>query len=63
LVQAQEASPKDATQTPLPTPEAAHRQAPEPVTGQTIALTVPKSTPIHVALGKEIRVKKVGQPI
>jgi hypothetical protein len=30
---------------------------------QTVALTVPKGTPLQVALDQEIRVQKVGQPI
>lgn len=30
---------------------------------QTIALTVPKGTPMQVALDQEVRVRKVGQPI
>jgi type IV secretory pathway VirB10-like protein len=35
----------------------------EPSLPQTIALTVPKYTPLQIALDKEVRVKKVGQPI
>lgn len=62
-MQAQETSSKDAARNPLPRPEVAHRPALEPVTGQTIALTVPKGTPIQVALEKEIRVENVGQPV
>jgi len=34
-----------------------------PAAPQTVALTVPKGTPLQVALDQEIRVKKVGQPI
>lgn len=30
---------------------------------QTISLTVPKGTTLHVALDKEVRVKRVGQPV
>src|ERR1700727_2996963 len=30
---------------------------------QTIALTVPKGTPLQIVLDQEVRVKKVGQPI
>jgi hypothetical protein len=39
--------------------------ATSPSTGapQTIALTVPKDTPLQVALDREVRVKKAGQPI
>ncbi|MGA9882625.1 MAG: hypothetical protein WBQ34_02780 [Candidatus Acidiferrales bacterium] len=35
----------------------------QPAPAQTIALTVPQSTPIQVVLEKDIRVRKVGQPI
>jgi hypothetical protein len=34
-----------------------------PPAPQTVALTVPKGTPLQVALDQEIRVQKVGQPI
>src|ERR1700746_1461793 len=30
---------------------------------QSVALSIPKGTPLQVALDQEIRVKKVGQPI
>src|SRR5258708_37625224 len=30
---------------------------------QTIALTVTRNTPLQVALDKEVRVRKVGQPV
>src|SRR5579863_2236009 len=33
------------------------------VPSQSVALSVPKGTPLQVALDQEIRVKKVGQPI
>ncbi|MGH9715255.1 MAG: hypothetical protein ACRD4R_00770 [Candidatus Acidiferrales bacterium] len=35
----------------------------QPAPAQTIALTVPRGTPIQVVLDKDIRVRKVGQPI
>lgn len=35
----------------------------QPAAPQTIALTVPKGTPIQVALDEEVRVRKVGQAI
>jgi hypothetical protein len=56
---------------PMPhlTPGAARKPEPEtngPVpkpVPQTIELTVPKGTPLQVALDEEVRVQKVGQPI
>jgi len=44
-------------------PELAHRPAEEPSMALTVALTVPKGTPIQVALDKEVRVQKVGQAV
>src|SRR5258708_1485570 len=35
----------------------------EPSSPQTIALTVPKDTPLEIALDKDVRVKQVGQEI
>lgn len=63
-------------QSPMTPPEAAssgasqiqlgHRSAafavPEPEP-PTIALTVPKGTPLEVALDKEVRIKRVGEPV
>jgi hypothetical protein len=46
-----------------PSPELARRQADKPLVGETVLLTVPKGTPVQVALDKEVRLKKVGQPI
>lgn len=37
--------------------------SPQPAVPQSIALTVPKGTPIQVALDQEVRVRKVGQII
>jgi hypothetical protein len=42
-----------------PTP-AGEAKAPEP---QSVALTVPKGTPLQIALDGEVRVQKVGQTI
>jgi hypothetical protein len=44
-------------------PELAHRPAEEPSIAPTVALTVPKGTPIQVALDKEVRIQKVGQAV
>ena len=44
-------------------PALTHRPAEQPLTSPTVALTVPKGTPIQVALDKEVRIKKVGQPV
>ncbi|HWX95058.1 MAG TPA: hypothetical protein VNY29_20770 [Terriglobales bacterium] len=49
-------SPGSARKTPAETPTT-------PIAPQTVALTVPKGTPLQVALDQEIRVKNVGQPI
>jgi len=48
-----------------PEPTLAHRPAAPPETNSdpTIPLTVPKNTPIHVALDREVRVRKTGQVI
>lgn len=40
-----------------------HSQPKAPATPQTIALTVPRGTPIQVVLDKDVRIRKVGQPI
>jgi len=44
-------------------PELEHRPAEQPATAPTVALTVPKGTPIQVALDKEVRIEKTGQAI
>lgn len=44
-------------------PALTHRPAGQPEMGPTVALTVPKGTPIHVALDKEVRIQKTGQPV
>jgi len=44
-------------------PSLTHRPAELPPVSPTVALIVPKGTPIQVALDKEIRVQKVGQPV
>jgi hypothetical protein len=44
-------------------PALTHRPAEQPSTSPTVALTVPKGTPIQVALDKEVRIQKVGQPV
>ncbi len=68
--QPQTSAPQAPSQSPTITlhnrpPAAASSAAPkQPKTPpQTIALTVPKGTPIQVVLDKEIRIRKVGQPI
>jgi type IV secretory pathway VirB10-like protein len=38
-------------------------EAPQSVEARTIALTVPKDTPLQIALDKEVRIKKAGQLI
>jgi hypothetical protein len=44
-------------------PALTHRPAEQALTTPTVALTVPKGTPIQVALDKEVRIHKVGQPV
>ncbi len=46
-----------------PSPELARRPADKPAVSETLPLTVPKGTPVQVALDKEVRIAKVGQPI
>jgi hypothetical protein len=61
----------EAQEAPIPhlTPGSARKPAPElsvPATSappQSVALFVPKGTPLQVALDQEVRVKRVGQPI
>ena len=61
----------EAQEAPIPqlTPGSARKPAPElsvPATSappQSVALSVPKGTPLQVALDQEVRVKRVGQPI
>ena len=43
--------------------EAQHRPSGQPAVNPTVALTVPKGTPIQVALDKEVHVEKVGQVV
>lgn len=68
--QAQDATPVAASAVPAATaslePSLAHRPAEAPavtVAPQTVTLSVPKGTPLHVALDQEVRVAKQGQPI
>ncbi len=44
-------------------PALTHRPAEQALTSPTVALTVPKGTPIQVALDKEVRIEKVGQTV
>ncbi|HEX8813621.1 MAG TPA: hypothetical protein VF742_16665 [Terracidiphilus sp.] len=61
----------EAQETPSPqlTPDSAPKPASAPSVQntstplQSVALSIPKGTPLQVALDQEIRVKKVGQPI
>ncbi len=61
----------EAQEVPIPqlSPGSARKPAPvandpaKPAPPQTVALTVPKGTPLQVALDQEIRVQKVGQPV
>src|SRR5260370_23432437 len=46
-----------------PAPPCAPESSGDSVPPQAIALAVAKSTPLQVALDKEVRVKKVGQPV
>lgn len=61
----------EAQEAPIPqlSPGSARKPAPvpnetaKPAPPQTVALSVPKGTPLQVALDQEIRVQKVGQPV
>src|SRR5450759_2425320 len=44
-------------------PASASSNPAQPAPPQTVALTVAKGAPLQVALDREIRVKKVGQPV
>jgi len=55
-------SPADAAGSPS-SPALARRPAAAPALGETVALTVPKGTPVQVVLDKEIRLHRVGQPL
>ncbi len=44
-------------------PTLTHRPADQPSTSPTVALTVPRGTPIQVALDKEVRIERAGQPV
>jgi hypothetical protein len=61
---AQESAPAPAP-SPDSRPALTHRPATteKPPTPETVPLTVPKGTPLQVALDKEVRVEKVGQEI
>ncbi len=48
---------------PNQSPELARRTPDKPPVSQTVALAVPKGTPVQVALDKEVRIQKVGQHI
>jgi hypothetical protein len=67
--QPQSSAPESSTQSPTitlthrPPAVAAPAKPQTPAAPPTIALTVPKGTPIQVVLDKEIRIRKVGQPI
>jgi hypothetical protein len=60
-----------AQETPIPRlspgsarkPAPAFRLPPAPSSPQSVKLSVPKGTPLQVALDQEIRVKRVGQPV
>lgn len=54
-------SPADSPSASAPASPATVPQAPEPP--QTIALSVISGTPLQIALDREVRVRKVGQPI
>jgi hypothetical protein len=59
---AQEEAPRPQLLPGTSRPPAARRDN-TPAPPQTVALTVPRGTPLQVALDQEIRVRKVGQPI
>ena len=44
-------------------PSLAHRPAEKAALPESVALTVPKGTPVQVALDKEVRIRKAGQPL
>src|SRR5579863_3481212 len=62
-IQAQDVAPPVPEHAPETRPDLARRPVDRPAINETIALTVPKGTPVQVALDKEVRPRKVGQPI
>jgi hypothetical protein len=64
LARAQDSAPPPAA-TSDSDPVLAHRTdtQPKPSTPQIVLLTVPKGTPLQVVLDKEVRIRKLGQPI
>jgi hypothetical protein len=62
-IQAQDVAPPVPQRAPETSPDLARRPVDKPAINETIALTVPKGTPVQVALDKEVRLRKVGQPI
>ncbi|HXQ24827.1 MAG TPA: hypothetical protein VN822_00325 [Candidatus Acidoferrales bacterium] len=63
LVHAQDAPAVPAASASTSDPALARRPAEKPAVNETISLTVPKGTPLQVALDEEVRVGKVGQPV
>jgi hypothetical protein len=61
--QAQDAAPPVSQSPPESVPDLARRPPDKPAAIETIDLAVPKGTPVQVALDKEVRLQKVGQPI
>jgi hypothetical protein len=62
-IRAQDTTANPSEPPPESAPDLAHRPADKPAISETIALAVPKGTPVQVALDKEVRLQKVGQPI
>ncbi|MFY9690996.1 MAG: hypothetical protein WAJ86_13745 [Candidatus Acidiferrales bacterium] len=60
---AQEAGARVATPPQESEPALTHRLTDQPPTSPAVELTVPKGTPIQVALDKELRIEKLGQPV
>ena len=63
LAHAQSSSPQTQNFQSGTEPLLSHRPAEKPAISETVALIVPKGTPVQVALDKEVRIKNVGQPL
>jgi hypothetical protein len=62
LIAVRFAGPIDAQDVPS-TPAVTQESTDNPPVSETVPLTVPKGTPVQVALDREVRIAKVGQPI
>lgn len=58
-----QSAPAQPDHSPNAEPSLAHRPAEKTALPETVTLMVPKGTPVQVALDKEVRIRKAGQPL